>query len=380
MLHSSIRDQNLELIAIFFSTYNSDKMSENYRKKNDMQSPMILKSESSNVGFSLFCQQLWTTITKRAMNSCRKRLLLFTQCVVLILTVGGSLILNKILTGYKPKLPPKTMTLSSFSGTHFILAADSKENNMQNSLENLLLRSNLHIIKPQLKSMNMSRYVLDQSFTVGLVEFMESSYMGIIMNHSETDRALNLVGFFNNWAIHSSSTVVNLIDNAILKQFCHNCSIVTDNVPLPQTTVLYYSFGEDFVLVLCLAVGFAFFLTNFSSTLVEERSNGSKHMQILAGLHTAVYWMGTMIWDVPFYFFACLIIVMMWLIGGCDLLVDSGAWLDMILVLTLHGWAILPFVYVFSFVFNSPTGAVTTMTAVNLLLSKDTVVGSDQII
>lgn len=178
----------------------------------------------------------------------------------------------------------------------------------------------------------------------------------------------NLNGFFNTRASHSLGVLMNALGNVVLKHSCPDCRIRAVNYPLPQTTILYYPFGDDFVTVLCLLVGVSFFCTAFAVAIVEERSNGAKHLQLLAGLRLSMYWLANCFWDAVLYFVACLIVVLIWWSGGSLMLKEPIGFRNVLLILFSFGASVIPMTYALTFLLRTPASAMTVLTSIYLVL------------
>ena len=80
-------------------------------------------------------------------------------------------------------------------------------------------------------------------------------------------------------------------------------------------------------------------------------------MQVISGADPLTYWLATLVSDYLFYMVSVLLMMLGVILAQNETFVER--WPDVLLALLCYGWANLAFVYVFQFLFNSPTtGAV----------------------
>jgi ATP-binding cassette subfamily A (ABC1) protein 3 len=171
--------------------------------------------------------------------------------------------------------------------------------------------------------------------------------------------------WYSNQAFHTSAAALNAYSNIVL-QFALREHIDPDDVkkhtitvtnhPLPKTTE---SRSEDaqtdpsgLVLSFFVSLGLGFLACSFIMFPIQERESNAKHLQFLSGVTPSCYWFGTFFWDLTNYLIPALIILILFAAFQIEVYTDDiGA---IFLVLILYGFAVLPFVYLISFLFNSP--------------------------
>ena len=126
---------------------------------------------------------------------------------------------------------------------------------------------------------------MDQAKSQGISKFMNSHFFAGEAGSKE------ITMFFNNLAPHSIATAVNMASNAVLKSIVgSDYNIQTLNHPLPPTVMVYYPFGEEFILDLCMSVGCLLYLSVFIIYPIEDNITGSKHLvQLAAGRILSFY-------------------------------------------------------------------------------------------
>jgi ABC-2 family transporter protein len=100
---------------------------------------------------------------------------------------------------------------------------------------------------------------------------------------------------------------------------------------------------------LATAIIYSVALTPIVSYLTYERVSGLKHLQVISGLNLGAYWVGNYIIDL--LKMMIIVAVTIGLFKGFSL-IDSSVW-----AYFAFPFAVLPFTYVTSLIFNSDSGA-----------------------
>ena len=114
--------------------------------------------------------------------------------------------------------------------------------------------------------------------------------------------------------------------------------------------------------------------SSFVVLLIDERNSGSKHLQTLAGVPPWLYWMTNFIWDLFSYTFTVILVVIVFLIFGDDCFTKEEALAALISLLMVFGWAVIPMMYLCSFLFDLGSSAYVILTSFNLLLGMMTTI------
>lgn len=88
---------------------------------------------------------------------------------------------------------------------------------------------------------------------------------------------------------------------------------------------------------------------------VEEKSYKIKHLQIVSGLSKMTYWLFTYVWDLIWFLAVTVLTLIPFLVFKDPFYYEEMPILVMLLL--SYGLAIIPWLYVWSFLFNSPTTA-----------------------
>jgi len=152
-----------------------------------------------------------------------------------------------------------------------------------------------------------------------------------------------------------------LADEAIARAALNdpNFSIQSTIAPLPVTKLEEtIGKGEDAFLAWFLVVlSFPFIAGAFASFIVVERESKAKHLQTVAGVEPAAYWISTMLWDIMNYQIPfCITIILMYAFDVNVLTTTDGNVITgIIALLFFYGPASAAFAYVISFAFKSPS-------------------------
>ena len=180
---------------------------------------------------------------------------------------------------------------------------------------------------------------------------------------------------FNNFGLHSPGIAVAIADTVILREQLKksDINIKVINHPLPPTNAdtlknKDISNSSSFILGYAIIVSMSMVVSGYASFLIRERKKKSKHMQMMAGIRPWLYWLTTAIWDgvcflLPTFLF--LAIYKLFKINEYTSRFESS--LDLVIIMLLFGWTAIPFVYSFSFVFDSAPKGYTMIVMYNII-------------
>jgi hypothetical protein len=139
-----------------------------------------------------------------------------------------------------------------------------------------------------------------------------------------------------------------LLGAAFQKCFNSDAQYLSKNHPLPQTLqqALEIKLILSFLASIFVLVPLCYIPASFVSFIVKERSTKAKHLQLISGVSSHMYWTATYIWDMFLYTILALFVLCAFAIYGTQSAVvfisDSNATLSLFLLLILYGTSVIP--------------------------------------
>ena len=188
-----------------------------------------------------------------------------------------------------------------------------------------------------------------------------------------------LTAVYNTIPLHSRPLALNTITNSLLRHLQANLStqfsIGVSTHPLPQPKTSQFESvatgGSSFLTFgygIPIPLGLAILVSSFLIFPLSERATNAKQVQLMTGLHPAVFWMSNLVWD--FLLYSLSAFIMFGLILGLDekeTFLSHDAWGAQALVILLLGWFGIPFSYAFSFLANNAAAGFAFLIIVNIL-------------
>ncbi|XP_069073042.1 ATP-binding cassette sub-family A member 13 [Pleurodeles waltl] len=118
---------------------------------------------------------------------------------------------------------------------------------------------------------------------------------------------------------------------------------------------------------LCIMLGFSILTASIGSAIVKDRVSGAKRLQHIAGLNYQVYWLANFIYDMLFYLVPvclCVCVIAAFQLTAFTFRENLAA---TALLLTLFGYATLPWMYLISRFFSSSDVAFITYISINFV-------------
>ena len=178
---------------------------------------------------------------------------------------------------------------------------------------------------------------------------------------------------------HAQAISLNALSNAVLRYKLNDTTnvpmISTINHPMPRTlndTIndqLTKGF-EGFAIAVNVIFGMSFLAASFTLFVVRERSVKAKHSQYVSGAFASIFWAACFICDFICFVVPCLGIIVAFSAFDIVAYVADGRFLDIFLLMLLYGWAVLPFMYLVSFIFTVPSTSLVWLTMFNVLSGK----------
>ena len=157
-----------------------------------------------------------------------------------------------------------------------------------------------------------------------MLNLRHSNLKNIVFNYylgaafSISNQQLTAAIHYNTLAYPSSANILNEVDNLVLAvatNFNASLKITTLNAPLAANDTLNSNGKIDFLDVLDCLDSLPGTVLNFVNALVSaliisllvmhvarERTNGSKQLQLMSGVHYSTYWMANYLFDLILVF------------------------------------------------------------------------------
>ncbi|KAM8961307.1 phospholipid-transporting ATPase ABCA3 isoform 2-T2 [Pelodytes ibericus] len=337
-------------------------------------SGVLITDDCSNIKLngkcSMWCQQFYALFVKRATYSWRNWKIVIGQFLVPLVFTTLALVVGKTFPGPQDS-PELELSLTPYGRTSVPYALSPNASALIQSLaQSFSDQFDGQHTQPQEVIGNINDYLLAKASDEGAL-FAEHCVCAAEIQKAGSK--INLTALFNNQAYHAVAAALSLADNALFKLIAGaNASISTTNYPQPRNTT---ETAQDqlqqgqtgFAIAINLLYGMASLASTFSLLLVGERAVKSKHVQFVSGASSFSYWLSALIWDLLNFLIPCIFMLVVFQAFGVKAYTDDRHLVDVMLMLLLYGWAVIPLMYLFSFLFTSTATAYTRLTIFNIL-------------
>lgn len=327
----------------------------------------------NNSGWRLFFQQIYAMLIKKILQTKRNFIVTSSQMILPIFftTLGLGIIRLIPSVSYSP---PLNLNLQKFMKTE-IPFVDNRINNLMTSIVNT------EGVHPLVKNVthefngNISNFLIHQGKR-SLATY-NSKYMFAMSDQNKS----SILGYFNNQAYHTPAIIITIIANGLLN-FVNGAlkKLEFVNFPLPRTVQQKLKDEQTlqitgFIIGFEVVFGMSFLAASFCLFLIRERSTGSKHLQLVSGVRRSTYWLATFIWDYLIFIIPCCCLFIIFALFNINDYTEKFQ--NVLLLLLLYGWAMLPSMYVWSFMFSKPSTGYVWLTLLNVLSGEVTVLVVD---
>lgn len=217
-------------------------------------------------------------------------------------------------------------------------------------------------------------------------DFIAKRYGGWTFSKN-ADGSLQNTVWFNNKGFHALPAFQNALNNLMLRsrladkhlmQF-KDYGISVYNHPLNQTKEqlsqqsLLQTIAQNGIALIVLCA-FCFVPAGYTIFLVNERVYKEKHLQLIYGVGTGLYWFTAIIWDMVAYMVTVGLTVLVAYLFGLDVYNYKQNLGAFTVILTLFGWACIPLMYLLCRLFSEVSTAYMTVFFVNFFIGVSTVV------
>uniref|UniRef100_A0A6Q2ZBC5 ABC transporter domain-containing protein n=1 Tax=Esox lucius TaxID=8010 RepID=A0A6Q2ZBC5_ESOLU len=318
-----------------------------------------------NTGARLYMQQFYAMFVKRALYSWRNWKVMVAQFLVPLVFTVLALVVARVFPG-RHDSPQLRLDLARYGPTVVPVALETGKGPLAIALAQLY-SSQLATQKAQdVNISDFTEYVLTKAEEEGGA-FNERCVVGAAFRGSQ-GKFTEVTAYFNNQGYHTVATALMMVDNALFKLLAGpNASIATGNMPMPLG-------GEDegkgqtgFAIAINLMYGMASLSSTFALLLVTERSLKSKHVQQVSGVYLSNFWISALLWDLVNFLLPCGLMLVVFQAFGVKAFTAHNHLVDVLLILLLYGWAVIPLMYLLSFLFSTAATAYTRLTIFNVI-------------
>eukprot|EP00047_Mylnosiga_fluctuans_P017551 m.62475 g.62475 ORF g.62475 m.62475 type:complete len:1711 (+) comp7137_c2_seq6:34-5166(+) len=318
-----------------------------------------------NSGVRLARQQFYALIVKRALYSIRNKSAIITQLALPMIFCLIALIVTKTLPGPE----------------------DSPSRELNNLVENYGQNTYSYYATSNVTIYNVTQVMgqygrdqlLAQSSTPDMADFLlakagrnsrDVAYFNKVFLAAATLNNVtgSYIAWFNDMGYHTSAESLAAATNIILGRA--GLAVYTDNHPLPRT-LLEQALNnaqdpQGFTLSFNILFGMAFCASSFVLFLVAERANKAKHIQFVSGVNALSYWGSAFLWD--YFNYLISVASLLILFAAFSIAEFTGERLLYVLLqFLLYGLAILPLMYLASFLFMVTSTAYARLTMFNVV-------------
>uniref|UniRef100_A0A3Q3NF63 ATP-binding cassette, sub-family A (ABC1), member 3b n=1 Tax=Mastacembelus armatus TaxID=205130 RepID=A0A3Q3NF63_9TELE len=316
-----------------------------------------------NTGIRLHLQQFYAMFLKRALYSWRNWKVMVAQFLVPLIFTVVALVVAHTFPNHQDA-PLLRLSLSRYGSTRVPVALQARSGPLASALANTYSSQ----LSDQL---DFTDYILNQAEEEG-GSFNERCVVGAAFRGSSSQYA-EATAYFNNEAYHTPATALMMVDNALFRLLAGpNASIQTGNYPMPRnlSEIAQSQLTESktgFAIAINLMYGMASLSSTFALLLVTESSIKSKHVQQVSGVYLSNFWFSALLWDLVNFLLPCLLMLVIFQAFGIKAFVEENHLVDVLLLLLLYGWAVVPLMYILSFFFSTAATAYTRLTIFNMI-------------
>lgn len=343
--------------------------------------------EDMMTGFNLTLQRLFAMLLKKFLAYKRGWLLYLIQCILPLFFLIIIMLVAKTWQSTRD-LPEREIDLKSYSESYTAVSAikecDKKAGlnitvdipkslchmyeNYREIVKNQTGGDIIHLEGSDNSAAVFDNYILER-YRNATIETRHTNIVGA--SFGVENKVPVIRGWFNDLPYHAAPLSLNMLMNAIL--YAVDASIKLINFPLPfspESKAFMLQMGNNMGFQIAFNIGFsmAFVSAYYVMFLVKERMSKAKHLQFVSGVEVFTFWLAHLTCDglsfvVPSV--GAIITLAAFQEPGFDTAEHLGR---MFCIFIFFGWAMLPLMYLSSFLFTIPSSGYTRMTMFNIFL------------
>lgn len=287
-------------------------------------------------------------------------------------TAGGDISLREIV---KLKTKDLLYNLTDRNVTDWLVKTEFKHEFFEKRYGGFEFLSPLSNVTTNSAVFNLNKLLnsLSKSFFNQTPSLNVSNSINLISNK-------NVKIWYNLKGFHSSPAYLNVLNNAFLRSKSSNSEgIRAFNHPFDSPNLflndkivqgLYY----DLFISVCVIFGLSLVPASFLVFLLEERQTNSKQLQFVSGVKPFIYWFSNLVWDLLTYSFTSLLAFIFFVIFGVESFTNPHNIGGLFVLILLYGWACIPLMYLFNFIFKDPSTGFVVSSTLNFFIGVFTTV------
>ncbi|XP_035035732.2 phospholipid-transporting ATPase ABCA3 [Hippoglossus stenolepis] len=323
-----------------------------------------------NTGVRLHLQQFYAMFLKRALYSWRNWKVMVAQFLVPLVFTVVALVVAHTFPSHQIA-PQLRLALSRYGPTRVPLALQPGASPLASALANAYSSQLPAQLGQLINITDFTDYILIQAEEEG-GSFNERCVVGAAFR-GRSSQFTEATAYFNNEGYHTPATALMMVDNALFKLIAGpNASIEMGNYPMPLnlSEIAQGRLTEGktgFAIAINLMYGMASLSSTFALLLVTESAIKSKHVQQVSGVYLSNFWFSALLWDMFNYLLPCLLMLVVFRAFAVKAFVEDNHLVDVLLLLLLYGWGVVPLMYLLSFFFSTAATAYTRLTIFNMI-------------
>eukprot|EP00048_Salpingoeca_helianthica_P013325 m.199375 g.199375 ORF g.199375 m.199375 type:complete len:1762 (-) comp15490_c4_seq21:19-5304(-) len=332
----------------------------------DDEEAALLGGKSGRNSRRLLWQQFYAMIVKHLLHSIRNKTAILTQLLLPLFFTLIALVVVKVIPGPSNSASRQLNNLrENYKANSFIYLSNTSAGAAISDYVSTFGAGQAVVkVPPQYNSTSDFLLAFAGTFPKDVAYFNK---------HTEAAATLlndTVIAWFNDYAYHSSAEALSQVSNALLRARTPAASIVTSNHPMPLTLLEKAKADAQtmmgFNLSFSILFGMSFLASSFVLFIVAERANKAKHIQFVSGVNAFSYWSSSFLWDYVNYLIPVFSIMI--LFGAFSVTEYTGERLGYVLVLfLLYGWALIPLMYLASYLFVNTSVAYSRLTMFNVV-------------
>lgn len=322
-------------------------------------------------GFPLVKNQIGAMLLKKTIYTKRNWILLLVQILIPVILVLVTVLITKSFV-ISDTLPALTISLDSYATINPVALISNHVTNVDSpggrfaAQYSKLFNDPSTLPRTLVKVPDIRDFILNLT-APELVTFNNRYLIGVTVEDN------NITTWFNNQPYHTVPLTQDVTFNALLKSVCPDCSISVTNAPMPFTfdsRLQMLRAGNNMGFQLASNVGFSmcFVAAFYVIFYIRERVSKAKLLQFVSGINIWTFWSTAFVWDVITFLFTVVVLMVAVLVfqeDGWKTHEDMGR---LFVLLLCFVWCVLPFVYLFSMIFDIPSSGFIKTVMVGIFL------------